>query len=118
MHWCVKRVCETSTTFHVASLWPSSTKSGFFFFFPFSFHFPKRGEWGGLSFFAGKSHLVHVSLVFGAAGPGEPTGSELCRGPGGGHEFHSLGCVGELGSVLGAIPSIPGWNSRGAVAVQ
>lgn len=90
------------------------------FLFPFPFIFPSRGSGGGHSFFAEKSHLVHVSLVFEAAGPGEPTGSELCQGPGvRGHEFPGWAwAVGGLGSVLGAIPSIPGWNSRWAVAVQ
>lgn len=104
--------CETPVWdqhhLHLASLWPSSTKSGFFFPFPFTFW--SGGSGRGHSFFAAKSLLVQF-LCF----SGSLQGLGLCWGPG--EDTRSQGWV-RVGISVGATLSIPGWNSRWAVAVQ
>lgn len=84
-------MCETPVWdqhhLHLASLWPSSTKSGFFFF-PFSFGFLKRGQWGSL-IFCSQVPLGAVSLFF-----GEPLGLGVVLGPWGRHKIPGLGGLG------------------------
>lgn len=106
-------MCETPVWdqhhLHLASLWPSSTKSSFFFLsspFPFIFW---SGCSGGHSFFAAKSHLVQFLCSWVC-----PRGSGLCWGPGETQDPRA----GWVGIGVGATPSIPGWNSCQAVAVQ